>query len=524
MPRFEYSGIAYRQATSPTAPVLVSFVAPAEEILRWASIPRRTDYNVSGFQRTEDEARIRKAKAYFDSAENQSPTALVLGIHPVGVDAQRVVRLELGEERNGIRPCKLVVDFDDELGLDAAVERVRRQAQYRLAQEPPEEIEVPEEEEAADVFDESAEAAEPEAADENLSAGGAADVEPAEAEAEIGEEEEAVELGRSVLGELLVRLDDAAWREGQREHLLDLAKPATVIDGQHRVLAARRCERGIPFAVLAMFDCPWAEQVFQFTVVNYTAKGIPDQFITANAALSLTKAELDQLEQRLVKAGVKVIEYELMKVVHFDDASPFYQLVNLTEKKDPTRIGYRTMVRVAKEWYDAKHMLFRVKILPNLYPTIKGRGARAARVRKWRDEDWGRFFIEFWRVVENHYRDYPTHNGHTLWEVGHSNLMRAVVLLELQRAFFTHLNAQDPSFFSVGVDPTKELIAKISRRAEDFVKWLPYKFFGEKWLYTSLDVGPGRLILQDTLRQLIDTNGQYRWQRSPIVTGLAQQS
>ena len=102
---------------------------------------------------------------------------------------------------------------------------------------------------------------------------------------------EELELGRSVLSDLADSLDDPAWLEDgdNANAVLDMAKPATIIDGQHRLLGADATERGIPFSVVALVDCPWAEQVFQFTVVNYTAKGIPDQFITANAALSSHK-------------------------------------------------------------------------------------------------------------------------------------------------------------------------------------------------------------------------------------------
>lgn len=127
-----------------------------------------------------------------------------------------------------------------------------------------------------------------------------------------------VELGSSILRHLVDHLDDDIWVTRHLDDLSELAKPATIIDGQHRVLGAAAVERNVPFSVTAIVDCAWAEQVFQFTVINYTAKGIPDQFITANAALSLTGSELDSLQDRLVQAGVKVTEYELMRVVHFD--------------------------------------------------------------------------------------------------------------------------------------------------------------------------------------------------------------
>lgn len=158
-----------------------------------------------------------------------------------------------------------------------------------------------------------------------------------------------------------------------------------MIDGQHRLLGAQAVERSIPFAICALIDCPWSEQVFQFTVINCTAKGIPDQFITANAALSLTADELSLLEQRLDQAGVKVTEYELMTVVNFKlPQSPFFNLVNLAESKKGSegKIGYKTMVRIARRWYDASLEVVKNELLTNLYPDLPGKkgGARNARL------------------------------------------------------------------------------------------------------------------------------------------------
>ncbi len=267
----------------------------------------------------------------------------------------------------------------------------------------------------------------------------ALDAEERDAEEESEDEEEAtddpnaeedeIELGRSLLGKLRDKLEDVAWCEKNIEALRDIAKPATIIDGQHRVKGAEACERGIPFTVCALFDCEWSEQVFQFTVVNYTQKGIPDQFITANAALSLTSNELATLRDRLVQARVQVVEYELMKVVQFDPASPFFELVNLGERAQSGRIGYKTMVRISKKWYggltpDIKRLLF-----PNLFPEAKGKGAQASRMQQWKDDVWADFFNDFWTVVKDRYsRELTTDGTHSLWDVGHSNLMIAIVL------------------------------------------------------------------------------------------------
>lgn len=77
-----YDGVAYRQSRSDQAPWLVSFVVTAEDLLGWASIPKRAQTDLIGFQRAADEGRVVKAKSFFQKPENKSPTSLIVGLHP----------------------------------------------------------------------------------------------------------------------------------------------------------------------------------------------------------------------------------------------------------------------------------------------------------------------------------------------------------------------------------------------------------------------------------------------------------
>lgn len=515
-----YQGIAYRQSRSPDAPYLVSFVATAEELLEWAGIPRRSEENLIGFQRAFDPKRVDLAKEFFAFPENQSPTALVVGLHPSAGRDPDALKVKMGGDAgDSIRPCSITVRYSDlDLDLDQIVAAVRRQLDYRLSQQVPE---------TDDDDGNVGSGTEPIGSDDDSIVDlHDADNEslPSSEDEEAGEEDddnsEEIELGRSVLDRLRERLDNPDWCADNEEALRDMAKPATLIDGQHRVKGAEGCERNIPFAVCAIVDCEWAEQVYQFTVVNYTAKGIPDQFITANAALSLTRDELSGLQNRLVQAGVKVIEYELMKVIQFNSLSPFYGLINLSEKKDAQKIGYKTMVRVARVWYLGRHPVFK-QILPNLYPDLTKRATRP-RLERWKAEDWGNFFLDFWNVVADHYRGVASshRSGGTLWEVG-SQLMVAIVLLELQEAFLTNLNAQDEDFFVPrdSANAVQELRTKLRRRAEKFVEWFPPEFFAAKWAVSSLNTGFGRTALQQALRQFVDTKGRYQYGKSSLLTG-----
>ena len=149
----------------------------------------------------------------------------------------------------------------------------------------------------------------------------------------------------------------------------------------------------------------------------------------------LTKSELDLLKDRLIQANVKIKEYELMRVVNFDQRSPFSDLINLSEQRNTSLIGYKTMVSVANGWHDANHQFFNTPP-PRLYPDVTGRGKKTKWKERWREEAWGEFFLSFWQEVYANYRTAVSHQaGHTLWDVGHSQLTVAVVLAEVQKAF-----------------------------------------------------------------------------------------
>jgi hypothetical protein len=497
-----YPGFAYRQTADSRAPWLVLTVIPAEELLKWAGVPRRTESSTMGFQRVEDEDRVRRTTAFFNLPPNQSPTALIVGVHPP-VGRKPLVSLAMGDAHGdgGVRACILTVDFDQStLTLDAAVELVRDQLKARLGPSMSSDAIDDEEEEAAIVAD-ADDAAELASSDDD-------DVEPG------------IELAHSLLGRVLKQLDNPAWVAENQAAILDMAKPATIIDGQHRLLGAALCERNIPFGVCVLVDCPWPEQVFQFTVVNYSAKGIPDQFITANAALSLTQDELGDLQARLTQASVKVVEYDLMRVVQFDPESAFYEMVNLTESRDQSKIGYKTMVRVAKEWYNASHPVLKNMLLPALLPEIVGVRKHAQRVDLWKEELWGKFFIDFWRTIRDSYQGEKTPDGQSLWTVP-SQLLVAIVLFEFQRQFFQDLSGQDEEYFEVpaGEDPVAFLRGKLRTRATKFVTYFPPGFFASTWGTKSLSISSGRKALQTALAKLRETRGKYQYARSALVTG-----
>jgi len=248
-----YDGIAYRQSRDVNAPWIVTFVCSAEELTSWTGIPQRTDQTVLGFQRPEDDNRVDKAKVFFNLGINQSPTAIVVGLHPPVGNGQRNVRLEFidTDDSLAIRKCRLTVNWDPsaEDDVEAVVMRIKMQLTKRLAHSKESEGDIDSEEEAI-TRDEVT------APPENNSECGEEEFEEVRGDDEDADDEE-IELGRSLIKSLLDKLNDHGWCEENIEALREMSRPATIIDGQHRIRGASSCERNIPFTVCAIYDCPW---------------------------------------------------------------------------------------------------------------------------------------------------------------------------------------------------------------------------------------------------------------------------
>lgn len=507
----KYSGIAYRQTADLTTPWLVTFVATAEDISSWAGIPRRSEKGLIGFQRPDDERRVTQAEGFFKNTKNQSPTALIVGIHRPAEGERPRVRLEFTDSDASaqIRACELHIDFDQSTyPLSHAVRDLKTQIGTRLADA--------REEPAADDNGDGDEEETAEDADESTD--------------EAADDSPELELGKSLLMELEAKLDDATWCAANESAIIDLAKPCTVIDGQHRLKGAERRESHIPFSVIALFNCSWPEQVFQFTVVNYTAKGIPDQFITANAALSLTGKDLDVLKGRLQQAGVKVLEYDLMSVVNFDRESPFFERVSMAASgTQPGKLGYKTMVQIAKAWHSTKTPAVG-KLIEASYPEITAGGARQRRKAKnamWHDNtDWGGFFKHFWAVVRDHYQAEAQRVGVAdPWDISSgTHLTVTAVLRAFQERFLVHLAGQDewfelPSSLTTNAAATDHFTTKVGRLAKKVCEKIPLDFFTATWAWSSVNIGPGKEALKTCLQGFIESGNEYKYRNSTLFRG-----
>lgn len=483
-----YSVIAFRQQAE--SPIQVAFVAHAGEVVRWAGIPRKSDELLTGFQRFKDDTRIDTQIVPFfsKSPKNCSPTAVIVALRSnsgMGTCRLKDTNIPVGKVVN----TELTIEVDDEgLLTDKVFESAQAYVNSRLA---PADI-ASEEESAAEEGEES-----PDEEDEDNSSEETEDSENAE--------DSTVHLGSETLVRMKKMLDDKSnWaNEKFKSAIADYVKPAFLIDGQHRIFAgARFGDKGLPFIVCGLYDAPWEEQVFQFTVVNLKPKKIPPSLISSIAGLSLSRHEQNLLEDRLSQAGVVMTEVTIMSLVAYDDRSPFAELVDMGvghAGKDSSKLGFGSIRRIAKVWHRASRNSL-TQIAKAYSETNNASRAR----NHWRENKlWFDFFCDFWKTIREYYPD-------SLWKKSEGNkLFIGAHLWALQEALLIEADGQMRSHWKIEPDlgdseRYEVLKKKLLEVITTSLEYLPSDLWTTRWEKQSQDTNQGREDLVSLFRKLID--------------------
>jgi hypothetical protein len=486
---YTYSGISFKQ--NPKAPELFAFVAPAEELVEFCGVARKSEKLLTNYQRALDTVRVNtEVMPFFRIPENCTPTAVVISLHETPLAELKFVDL-IDNEGAGLNLKRLSLTLTDPNSLDAStvIAEARKLLDARLATEPltktgdaGDQMEV-EDSVASDQSD--------------AGSGDEGDDESAETIGQEGDEEaEKVEIGTSMLKDLRAKLDDPEQAMQLIDTLRDMLKPALIIDGQHRTFGAAKLEEGIPLLVCSLVKPDWKEQVFQFTVINDKAQGIPKPFITSLAGMSLTSTELGELQSRLSQAGVQLWEVDVMQRLGYDPRSTFFNRIEFkTTGSGASGLGYQTMKQLGRAWYEPKAPGL-VAVYKALYELDGKKESKKALVSKWqKSEDWFRYFCIFWDHVKEKFASTP------LWET-HSSLMTAVVLLQFQHSFLRGLG----NMVSLTIekiteeDPGKRALL-VEQQFRDIVKQWASRFttkhFPDEWGVKSLNHKDGKAKLLD---------------------------
>lgn len=496
MKTLTYYGYVYKQ--NPKSPDLFAFVASVDELMPLCGVARKGEHNLTNYQRSLDVGRVTKElHPFFKHPENCSPTAVVLSLQETPL-----CKITFEDAVIAGMPTdfpytfkKLIIEFTDPatLSKDQVLSHMKAFLDRRLIGEEvsPDDEDLNSEMLEDEVLVESAES-------ELVQNGDSVETDAIE---EGTNGDEPTEIGTSMLRNIRRQLDSPDQVNADMlDAYRDMLKPALIIDGQHRLFGSASVEENIPFLFCALVEPEWKEQVFQFTVINDKATGIPKPFITSLAGISLTTSELDLLRNRLSEAGIKLWEVEVMQRLGFDSRSPLQGLIDFRVQKGSSGshgLGYVTIKNLGKMWYEATPpATVLLRMMDKIYRPV---GRKKAITKKTaqshlQSDHWFDLYCRFW----NKTRDRFESDG--LWSLG-SNFMNATVLLMFQSAFLTQLSSNyELTIDKIEGDTPDERTLKVVAEYDEVVVNFLKKFSAEhlsKTFRPSLNHSDGRKDLLD---------------------------
>ena len=458
----------------------MAFVAHAGDILSWAGIPRKSDELLTGYQRFLDEKRVdSQITPFFQTVENCSPTAVIVALRKDSSLGHCKLANESIEPGSIVHTTLTISLNDDALKTDDLFESALAYVNTRMANDnsPPS----TNNDEGDELEDE--EDASPDEDDENYGD-------------DSTEDEALAHLGTSTLERMRQLLNDRNnWTNRNfRKAIVEFVKPVMLIDGQHRTSGAAKIgENGLPFVICGLYDVPWTEQVFQFTVVNLKPKRLPPSTITAIAGLSLTRTEQHDVENRLRQAGVRMAEVSMMSLVAYSDESPFTDLVDMnvgSRTENASRLGYSAVKRLATPWYRATRKSFTL-IAKEILDTNNQATARS----EWREQRiWFDFFCAFWNTVRSQY------SSDLCTKSEGNNLFVGAHLWGLQEAILSQVDAQRRATWDLSREDLDEnsieartdmLKAKFLEPVREALDCISEEVWTCKWNKTGQDTNQG---------------------------------
>lgn len=497
MTRYSYIGQRYSQGDSDLQ--LVTFCASASDVLRWGGVPSKNERFHGGFQRALS-ARYKKIIEFFDSGQC-SPGAIVVAFR------ESVLQMtDLGfpgawpdVSQLTTRPQFSILEFsaneEDDLSLAELATRVRDLLDTRPGfsavdneqEENGTETEDASENGAAGVEEEIAATADDQ--DDDLDVGHSklrafydfiGNENAVEAWIKVEEEKiEAIKAKKS-LSQQEKEFVAFTPTERLRATLISLLRPAMIVDGQHRVNGANESEKDdIVFTVCAIKDADWVEQVFQFVVLNKMAKPISKDFLTELLNTSLTNREIQDIDKRLEKIGIKNADRRIHKYINHDSRSPFAGLVaeagEVAGIDSSGKLSQQGMLGLAKRWRSVSAG-GKTQEMQCFLPYLDAKTLGEAR-EAWADyETWMALFFAFWTEVRSIYAP------HHIWEKREKYHLLYIVTLQSLQDLFIESKAKGRVKFSSLED--------FCEQVRDFFNPVPATFF-QNWTATGLQSGQG---------------------------------
>lgn len=512
---YDYRGIRVEQ--QPGSPAFYMTAVPAAQLLEWCDVPRAKGDYMAGYQRTLDRRRIGDLSTYL----RLSPNNILPGAIIVAVDSDYV---EVNSLDGGLFEIRIAEDHRD---FDTKLQELWGQFTTRLTDE---------ELESAGIYFNSGEQGHPVDAHEvpevraarettNGSPGDTVEVSQAMSDAvpvpgddlpaigdgeapddepESADDEEESTFPSSYLAllakELSVAVSDWSAVAPDRQHAIEtyiagVSKPGLIIDGQHRVFGAKDVsEYDVTLPVVLLPGLDFAEQVFEFYVLNSKARPLRPTELRRIVSTSLTNQEITDLYHRFKAAGIEAEEARWTLELNTRPDSPFRGRIdfgygekgavipeNVADQvvrgfmKMP-RSGYRQLINpLAEQWSDPKARL--------------------------------EIFFWFWNAIKSLYADTWASAEAAADEGDKHQLFYKVSLLTLQAFVLNHFVTALP-YRSNTDDPPLKTPEEVAKMVGSTLTNLPAEFFEREWKIKQIDTSEGRRALYEFMETVWTNQGR----------------
>ena len=273
-----------------------------------------------------------------------------------------------------------------------------------------------------------------------------------------------------------------------------VSKPGLIIDGQHRVFGAKDVsEHPIELPVIILPGLEFAEQVFQFYVLNSKARPLRPTELRRIVSTSLTNPEIDDLYARFRAAGVEAEEARWTLELNTNPSSPFARRIDFGFKGPGEVIPENVADQVVRAFMKMPARRYSALIKPV--------------AEQWADpEKRLHMFFWFWNAIKDVYSKLWTQAESAADRGEKHQLFMKVSMLTLQRflldRFVTALpfrGDEDPPFAN------KEAVNIMVKAA---LTNLPAKFFETEWKLKQIDTSEGKKDLYDAMEAVWTNHGK----------------
>jgi hypothetical protein len=498
MPTYDYR--ALRLIQQPGAPACYMTSAPAAELLEWCDVPRAKGDYMAGYQRSLDERRTGDLANYL----RLDPNNIIPGAVVVAVDSDYLRVEAIGDGLYSLSIAEDTRDFDTKLAELWGAFTTRLSDDELASAEIPFTVHSPGDTVGASDGSDR----EPDPVSDPLEEPGFVEtlesVEEEATEADLEAEEDEVGFPTSYLASLAKELSAAVtdWnnltserQDAIRSYIEGVSKPGLIIDGQHRVFGAKDIsEHDTQLPVVLLPGLPFAEQVFQFYVLNSKARPLRPTELRRIVSTSLTNAEIEDLYHRFKAAGIEAEEARWTLLLNTHPSSPFQGRIDFGFGEAGAIIPENVADQVVRGFMKMPRSRYRQLIDPL--------------GEQWDDpESRLEMFFWFWNAIKRVYADTWADAEAKADQGEKAQLFFKVSLLTLQQFVLDRFVTALP-YRSRTDDPPLKTEQQVTSMVESTLTNLPAEFFEREWKMKQIDTSEGRRQLYAYMETVWNNQGK----------------